>query len=138
MMIVLDTNVVVSGLLSPFGAPGEIVRMVASGALEICYDARILSEYRGVLSRPKFSFDQVHVDYLLDQIIACGHIVGARPLVERLTDPDDESFLETALAGKARYLVTGNLKHFPAKKRQGVPVVSPAEFLNVYRQERQL
>lgn len=136
MKVVLDTNVVVSGLLSPFGAPGEIVRMVASGALEICYDARILSEYRDVLLRPKFCFDQVHIDYLIDQIIACGHVVGSKPLVERLADPDDESFLEVALAGEVRCLVTGNLKHFPAKKRQGVIVVSPAEFLDVYRKER--
>lgn len=65
MKVALDTNVVVSGLLSPFGAPGEIVRMVASGALELCYDARILCEYRNVLLRPKFSFDQIHVDYFL-------------------------------------------------------------------------
>lgn len=138
MKVVLDTNVVVSGLLSPFGAPGEIVRMVASGALEICYDARILSEYRDVLLRPKFAFDQVHVDYLLDQIIACGYVVGSKPLVERLADPDDESFLEVTLAGEARCLVTGNLKHFPAKKRQGVMVISPAGFIDVYRKERQL
>lgn len=44
MKVVLDTNVVVSGLLSPFGPPGEIVRMTADGFLELCYDARILSE----------------------------------------------------------------------------------------------
>ena len=48
MKIVLDTNVLVSGLLSPYQAPGEIVRMCSSGTLSICYDARILGEYREV------------------------------------------------------------------------------------------
>lgn len=133
MKVALDTNVVVSGLISPFGAPGEIVRMVASGALELCYDARVLSEYGSVLLRQKFSFDQAHVGDLLDQIEACGHVTTGRLLTKRLSDPDDEPFLEIALGGEAHYLVTGNLKHYPAEKRQGMRVVSPTEFLEIYR-----
>ena len=58
MRIVLDTNVLVSGLLTPFGSSGEIVRMVFSGELILCIDARILSEYKEVLNRPKFKFDE--------------------------------------------------------------------------------
>ena len=133
MKVVLDTNVVVSGLISPFGAPGEIVRMVASGALELCYDARVLSEYRSVLLRRKFSFDKAHVEDLLDQIEACGHVTTGKLLAKRLSDSDDEPFLEIALGGEAHYLVTGNLKHYPAEKRQGMRVVSPTEFLEIYR-----
>ncbi|MFH1666150.1 MAG: putative toxin-antitoxin system toxin component, PIN family [Elusimicrobiota bacterium] len=133
MKVVLDTNILVSGLLSPFGAPAEIVRMAASGTLELCYDARILSEYRSVLLRPKFFFDQVHVGDILDQIKTCGHIVAAKPLPKKLPDLDDESFLEVALSGKARCLVTGNLKHYPVEKRQGMLVLSPTEFLEAYR-----
>ena len=133
MKVVLDTNILVSGLLSPFGPGGEIVRMAASGILELCYDARILSEYRNVLLRPKFAFDQVQVDYLVDHIRACGNLVAAKPLAKRLPDADDEPFLEVALAGKARCLVTGNPKHYPVKERQGMLVVSPAEFLDVCR-----
>lgn len=136
MKIVLDTNVIVSGLLSPFGCPSEIVRMVAAGALELCYDARVISEYRSVLLRPKFSFDRVHVNYLLEQIKADGHVVAALPLSKRLPDPDDEVFLEVALSGRAQYLVTGNLKHFPMKEREGINVVSPRYFLEIYREEK--
>ena len=133
MKVVLDTNVVVSGLISPFGAPGEIVRMVASGALELCYDARVLSEYRSVLLRQKFSFNQAHVEDLLGQIEACGHVTTGKLLAKRLSDSDDEPFLEIALGGKVHYLVTGNLKHYPVDKRQGMRVVSPTEFLEIYR-----
>lgn len=133
MKVALDTNVVVSGLISPFGAPGEIVRMVASGALELCYDARVLSEYGSVLLRQKFSFNQAHMGDLLDQIEACGHVTTGKLLTKRLSDPDDEPFLEIALGGEAHYLVTGNLKHYPAEKRQGMRVVSPTEFLEIYR-----
>jgi len=133
MKVVLDTNVIVSGLVSPFGPPGEIIRMVASALLELCYDARVLSDYQNVLTRQKFPFDQTHIEDLLEEIESCGHITTGRPLAKRLPDPDDEPFLEVALGGKAQYLITGNLKHFPAKKGQGIRVVSPDEFLEIYR-----
>jgi len=133
MKIVLDTNVLVSGLLSPYGAPGEIVRMVASGVLELCYDARVLSEYRSVLLRSKFPFHKTQVALLLDQIKARGYVVATKPLAKRLPDPDDEVFLEVALAGKARCLVTGNLKHYPKRLRQGVLILPPPELLEIYR-----
>ena len=136
MKVVLDTNVVVSGLLSPFGAPGEIVRMAASGDIELYYDARILCEYRDVLSRSKFSFNQTYIEDLLNQIKARGYIAAAKPLIKRLPDADDEPFLEVALAGKAEYLITRNLKHYPENKQQGMIVISPEEFLEVYRKRK--
>ena len=58
MRIVLDTNVLVSGLLSPHRPPGEIVRLVSGGLVSLCLDARIVAEYRDVLARPRFGFDQ--------------------------------------------------------------------------------
>jgi putative PIN family toxin of toxin-antitoxin system len=133
--VVLDTNVVVAGLLSPFGPPGEIVRMVASGALALCFDARILAEYHDVLNRPKFPFRPEQVQAFLDQIRAEGHVVAGDPLPEELPDPTDQPFLEVALAGRVECLITGNVKHFPPPKRQGMRVVSPGEFIAYYRRE---
>ena len=133
MRIVLDTNVLVSGLLSPFGPPGDILRLLTIGTVRVCYDARILGEYRQVLRRPAFSFSHVQVDAVLAQLEADGDLVTAPPLPERLPDPDDEVFLAVALAGHAHCLVTGNLRHYPAPRRHGVQVVSPRAFLEVYR-----
>ena len=62
MKIVLDTNVLVSGLLTPFGSSGEIVRMVFSGELLLYIDARILTEYKDVLHRPKFKFNKENIE----------------------------------------------------------------------------
>ena len=134
MRIVLDTNVLVSALLSPFGPPGEILRLITTGLIRVCHDARILCEYRQVLLRPAFPFGRFQVESLLDQIEADGVPVAALPLAQRLPDPDDEAFLEVGLAGEARYLVTGNLKHYPTRTRQGVQVASPRDFLEAYRQ----
>ena len=133
MRIVLDTNVLLSGLLSPSGPPGNIVRLITSGAVRVCYDARILVEYRQVLLRPTFPFAEIQVDSLLDQLEADGDLVAALPLVDRLPDPDDEIFLEVALTGNTHCLVTGNLRRYPQRHRQGVKVVSPREFLELFR-----
>ena len=132
MKIVLDTNVLVSGLLSPFGPPGELVRLVAAGDLTLCFDARLTSEYREVLEREKFGFDRDSVSALLDFVAFAGILVAAAPLKMPLPDPDDEPFLAIALAANVP-LVTGNLKHFPLRKRQGGQVLAPHEFLALYR-----
>jgi putative PIN family toxin of toxin-antitoxin system len=135
LRIVLDTNVLVSGLLSPFGPPAEIVRLCASGALRLCFDARILAEYREVLARPRFGFDAEDVETLLWQLEATGELVVGTPLGARLPDRDDEPFLEVAVAARAEHLVTGNLRHYPRSSRAGVRVVSPRAFLDVLRRE---
>ena len=133
MRIVLDTNVIVSGLLNPRGTPGTIVRLVTTGKLSLCLDARIITEYGEVLSRSKFSFHPNLVAALLHNIDYAGIRVTGLPLPGALPDARDEPFLEAALAGRAKYLITGNLKHFPEDLRQMMAVVSPAEFLELYR-----
>ena len=133
MRVVLDTNVLVSGLLSPFGPPGEIVRLVSDGSIILCVDARIIAEYEDVLARPKFGFDQDDVSALMDLIDATGESVAAQPLSVRLPDIDDEPFLEVTVAASADFLVTGNTAHFPPDAWQDATVVSPAEFMESYR-----
>jgi len=133
MKIVLDTNVLVSGLLTPFGSSGEIVRMVSAGILVLQYDSRILLEYQEVLYRPKFQFDKEHINTLLAYVKQNGQVIPASPLKKRLPDPDDEPFLEIAIAGRAACLITGNKSHFPRQSRQGMKILSPSEFIDFYR-----
>jgi len=135
MNIVLDTNVLIAGLLSPFGPCGKIVRMVSSGKLALSLDARILAEYEEVLRRPKFRFEEDKVASLLDHIECRGHKVGSSPLPHALPDPADEPFLEVAIAGQAACFVTGNQIHFPPKLCMGVKVLSPSQFLSFYKKQ---
>ena len=107
--------------------------MIASGALRVCFDARILTEYDEVLARPKFQFRSELTQALLEQIKTEGLSVAGNPLPARLPDPTDEPFLEAAIAGAADCLITGNIKHFPSAKRQGTVVLSPSEFLDYFR-----
>jgi putative PIN family toxin of toxin-antitoxin system len=132
--VVVDTNVLVAGMLSPFGPCGQIVRLVSTDEVSLLLDARILTEYREVLSRPKFSFDPAAVAAVLDYIEYRGETVAGVPLRIPLPDVDDEAFLEVALAGSAEAFVTGNSVHFPRKARAGVDVLTPAEFVELFRQ----
>ncbi len=107
--------------------------MVSSGAVTLCVDARILGEYEEVLSRPKFGFEPDDTAALLDYIEFRGEIAASSPLSIRLPDLDDEPFLEVAIAASADCLVTGNLARFPSDACEGVPVMSPGEFVEAYR-----
>jgi putative PIN family toxin of toxin-antitoxin system len=133
MIIVLDTNVLVAGLLSPFGPPGRILDLVLSGELELAYDDRILAEYHDVLARARFGFDRASVAELLAYIEAEEQHVTAMPLNVELPDPDDMPFLEVSRAVQADALVTGNIRHYPAASRHNVIVLTPAEFMQRWR-----
>ena len=135
MIVVLDTNVIVSGILRPYSKAASILRLVATGAITLAYDLRIFSEYRDVLNRPKFTFAKEDIDAFLDQVEKEAVLVSVMPLKFRLPDPEDESFLEVALAGKATAIVTGNKRHFPKKECEGTRILSPAEFLEAFRSE---
>lgn len=130
MRIVLDTNVLVAGLLSPHVAPAAVLQLILAGVAVLCFDTRIMSEYREVLRREKFGFERALTEELLEFLETQGELVASVPLHLALPDPADAMFLEVGVAGGADYVVTGNLKHFPAKMRRGLEVVSPREFLD--------
>ncbi|HLA89093.1 MAG TPA: putative toxin-antitoxin system toxin component, PIN family [Gemmatimonadaceae bacterium] len=130
MRIVLDTNVVVSGLISDAGAPAQIVDLCLSSDLGLIVDRRIVAEYREVLARAEFGFAPHDVDAFLATLAWAEHVVAA-PLPFRLPDRDDEPFLEVAVAGGADALVTGNERHFRLRTgRLAVAILSPRKLLD--------
>jgi putative PIN family toxin of toxin-antitoxin system len=127
--VVLDTNVLVSGLLSAAGPPGWIVEAAIAGTLEPVFDMAIRQEYEEVLRRAEFGFPPAQLVELLAAIDQFGFPVStARPWPGPLPDPDDEPFLAVA-AATGSILVTGNLRHFPARCRRGVSVLTPRELV---------
>ena len=66
-----------------------------------------------------------------------GQNVSALPLKSSLPDSDDEPFLEVAIAGNVRSLITGNIVHYPSSHREGINIFSPSEFLGYYRKENE-
>jgi uncharacterized protein len=133
VIIVIDTNAIVSGLLRPFSDSARILTLILSGKITVAYDSRIINEYEEVLKRKKFNFSTHNVQSIIAEIKEEGAYVSAVPLKESLPDSDDEPFLEVALSGKINSLVTGNKKHFPEAFIKDVQILSPSEFLDFFK-----
>ncbi len=133
MIVVLDTNVLVSGLMFSANPPGRILDLMRAGELQLAVDDRILAEYDEVLARPSFAryFSVEDRDRILGLIRAEALPVVCSERFADLPDPDDSCFAECALAAAAP-LVTGNLRHFPPAIQQRVRILSPSQFLDVF------
>jgi len=123
MLVVLDTNILVSAFWSKNGTPAKIIGLIQNRIITPCYDYRILEEYEEVLSRPKFGFDEWEIHDFLSQIKHDGMSIVAKAVDINFTDESDRKFYEVAKQCNAK-LITGNIKHFPT---DGL-VISPTDF----------
>jgi len=128
---VIDTNVLVSAMLKYQSVPWQIANEALLGDIVPLLSNEIIAEYREVLAREKFRFNQEAVCILIDGIIERGIFIDALPVEETIPDPKDAVFYCVAMEGQKRfansYLVTGNIKHFPVKAF----VVTPKEMLDI-------
>ena len=132
MNVVLDTNVLVSGLKTRGGTCARVLDLVVEGRLTLCVDERILDEYERVCGDPRLKLDSTFVRTALDFLRATADSVVSQPLAAVLPDPDDRPFLEVA-GQTAAILITGNRKHYPERVCGSVRVLSPAEFVEFLR-----
>ncbi len=130
---VIDTNVVISSLISKNqeSPTRQIVAEVYAGRLIPIVNSEILSEYKEVLNRKKFSFDAVKISDMLDVFKAKGLFSNPIASGVNLPDIDDLIFYETYISVSDSYLVSGNLKHFPEEKRI-VPPVDMVQIISSY------
>ena len=132
MLVVCDTNVVISALLWD-GPTSAIHRAWVEGICSLTLDETILAEYRRVLSYPKFGLSPADVNFLLEnEVIPFGIMVRESdlPLGSWIPDdPEDDAFIRLALAAKADALVSGD-RHILAR-RDNLPcrILTVAEFL---------
>jgi len=132
LKIVVDTNVLVSALIRSEGIPARILDVILSRQAKTVLDHRIYLEYEEVLLRPEFGFSRELVDDLLDFLWLSSERVRVATMSVELPDADDTKFLEVAMTASADFLITGNLRHFPARQRHGVHVVSPREWWELW------
>lgn len=128
--VVLDTNIIVSALLQPLGAPAQAFLLALSGALQLCMSGSIYTEYEEVISRPRFGFSETTIADTLRAIREKSLWLRPTEVVRACIDPDDDLFLECALAAGATYVVTGNPKHFPASWHS-IQVVTPRQLVTI-------
>ncbi|MGM9740308.1 MAG: putative toxin-antitoxin system toxin component, PIN family [Candidatus Cryptobacteroides sp.] len=131
ILAVIDTNVLVSGLLARNGSSAvvKVFEAVMHGRITPVICDEILSEYSDVLNRPKFRLPSSLVASILTSIRQNGIWSERVHIDEIFPDPKDVVFYEIAISKNDSYLVTGNIKHFPSKPF----VVTPAEMLEILK-----
>jgi putative PIN family toxin of toxin-antitoxin system len=131
MRVVVDTNVIVSALLHPDSLPGHVLSLALNGKVTLFVSEAILAEYEEVLQRPRFRLADSHVRLALVRIREAAIVVTPLMPVSAAYDPADNIFLECAEAAEADYLVTGNVKHFPAVWA-GTQIISPRQLFEIF------
>ena len=126
---VIDTNVLVSALLSPEGNAALIVQAVEAGLISIFLTNEIAREYANVLNRPKFGFEPDVINGLLDMINRQASIVQPDRSAAASPDPGDTKFLQCAFAALADAIITGNQRDYPDGPYGPTRVFSISEFL---------
>ncbi len=138
LTIVLDTNVLISGLLSSKGALAKILDLILGDQVLVAYDNRILGEYEDVLSRPEFHIHPSRAFAVVNHIEVSGNYIESESLsTEGFTDPDDIMFAEVFITSEAEALDTGNLRHYKPLLSKNMLALTPAQFLERFfpRQE---
>lgn len=137
MIVVLDTNVVISGILIPGSPPGKIVDLWADGAITVAVSPALFEEYLGVLLRPKFqgvgSIEERQK--LLESFLSLANTVTVLPesLLDVITeDPPDNRVLECAAASSAGCIVSGDRHLLALERFAATLILKPAVFLEKY------
>ena len=130
---VLDTNVLVSALLKNGSVPWQVAVEALHGDIIPVLNDDILAEYEDVLNRPKFKFEKLADNVLLSELRKRAIFAEAGLIEDIVPDPKDVVFYAVLMEKRKEeeaYLVTGNLKHFPARTY----VVTPREMLDIMQE----
>lgn len=129
--VVIDTNVIVSSMLKPESIPRTILNLVESGIVIPIFNKQIIDEYKEVLGRKKFGFDNKDINSIMSTILSHGiEYDGVFVEDEIFPDEKDIVFYEVTMDSMQYHqtrLVTGNIKHFPREAF----VVTPRELLDI-------
>ena len=131
---VIDTNVLVSALLThnQLAPTARTLDFISEGRITPVYNEDIICEYQDVLHRRKFHFEEDKIQLILDYIRKYGIHSDRIPFDGDMPDEKDRPFYEVSLSIEDSFLVTGNLKHFPATPK----VISPAYMVTLIEQDR--
>ena len=133
MNIVIDTSVVISAFLFG-GVPGEFIELWKKGTVTPLITEKIMDEYLRVLTYPKFKLSQEEIHYIIHQeILPFFKVVKSKPGLKVIVkDPDDDKFIQCAIAGKAQTIISGDHHLLALKSYKEIRILTPSEFLEEF------
>ena len=138
MRILADVNVVVSSAIAPLGMPRAIIEAWQAESIGLVTADGIIAEVDEKLHstriRTKYHLTEALIGTAIDLLRMQAEVVRvpARAVVPVTGDPEDDYVLAAAVQGRVDYLVTGDKGLLALGSYQGIPIVSPREFLRLF------
>ncbi len=132
MRIVLDTNVFISGIFFA-GPPSQILKAIGNQNIQIILSKEIFDEYRRVAKTLSLKFPEINITPIIEFVAIYGEIIDTEGLrISACDDPDDDKFLECAIAGQCNIIVSGDKHLLRLSGYNGIAVLSPRNFMDNY------
>ncbi|MBI3616987.1 MAG: putative toxin-antitoxin system toxin component, PIN family [Candidatus Omnitrophica bacterium] len=129
--VVVDTNVFVSGVLWK-GNSSILWESWKAGKFTLLFSPAIFDEYFEVIARPRFNQQESDIRHLAEVLTERAAAVVPRIKIDVCKeDPDDNKFIECAVAGGADFIVSGDQHLLRLREYQGIKIVTVAEFLQL-------
>ena len=130
MKIVVDTNVLISGIFFG-GKPEEVLKLCFRNNITAYVTDEIVKEYRRVVQEMQKRTRREIPQSALEGFILKTENVASKERIEVCRDPDDNKFIECAVAANALYIVSGDKDLLDLKKYRDVKILTAAEFLEL-------
>lgn len=133
--IVIDTNVIISALIGKSYPHKILNEIVFDDKVIVLLSEEILIEYREVILRDKFKKYpefQRQSQNILNFLERIGKLLNPDIVIDKIKDVSDNKFLELAVYGKAKYLITGNINDFTFQQFEAVKIIEPKEFYELW------
>ena len=143
MRIVLDTNVLVSAILSPRSASAQIIRLVLDDVLNLAISQDLLDEAYRVVRYPKLvrlmkrhDVAPEEVNFIIERLSAIALVTPGELMLDVIQDdPSDNKIFVCAVESEADFIISGDHHLIELKEFQGITIVNPATFLSIVRNE---
>jgi uncharacterized protein len=131
---VVDTNIIIRATIKPTGTVGPVLARLRAADFVSVYSEPLLDELIAKLALPririKYHLDFETVEALIALIALRGELVQPIRRIHICRDPKDDMFIEAAIAGAARLIVTGDEDLLVLKQFEGIRIVTPRVFLS--------
>ncbi len=132
MRIVLDTNVFISGIFFS-GPPSKILQAWRNSKIQIILSEEILEEYQRVAEELSSKFPSVGIEPIIEMLTIYGEVFETNKItVSICEDPDDNKFIECAIASNSKLIVSGDKHLLNISGFQEITVLKPRDFLDNY------
>jgi putative PIN family toxin of toxin-antitoxin system len=132
MKVVLDTNVLVSGIFFS-GPPAEILRAWSYGKFRLVLSPEILDEYTRVAAELAGKFPDIDIRRILDLIVVRSEVCSPAALPQRVCeDPHDDKFIAAAIDSRTKVIISGDKHLLRVSGYQGVSVLTPRQYVVQY------